>query len=114
MSANSGFVGVQHLAFGIFFTCRIFLFLGEEKFGVGFVVPPHEAGITVHNSCARMHMAHNTLAGRNTHGKLMFNRVARFATGNHRISLKRGTLIPKNSERAGIHRRSVVGINNVA
>src|ERR1700691_3404822 len=87
---------------------------GPHVLAVHFVVPPGVAEISGDHIRARMNVADNALARRNRARELMTNGMAGFVARNGGIGSCSLSLIAVNRVCAGMLRRSVVGIDDMA
>ncbi len=113
-TAGRRLIGVRHLRPNEIFGTEPFLRLGIHQFAIGFFIPPHVAAVAVHHVGAGMHVANDALAGGNAARKTVLYRMTGFVAWNRGIGLVAQTSIAILGEGAGVHRRPIVCIDNVA
>ena len=87
--------------------------LGIHQLAVSLVVPPHEAEVTLQHGRAGVHVAGDALARWNRGREFVLDRMAGFVLGDRRIGVLAQPTMPRLSVRAGVHRRAIVGIDDV-
>ncbi len=85
-----------------------------HELAVGLLVPPGVAEEGVHEEVTLVHVAGHALGARDGAGELVFDRVALLLFGDHGVGGEREPLVAELGERAGVGRRAVVGVGDVA
>ena len=93
---------------------RILLLFRIHEFAIGFLVPPGVTEIRIHEEIALMHVAVHALARRNRARELMDDRMAALVFRNGFVGGETETLVSVLAPPAGISRRTIVRVNDVA
>ena len=90
------------------------LLLRIHEFAVGFLVPPGVTEIRIHEQISLMHVAVHALARRNRARELMHDRMSALVFRDRFVGGEAETLVAILAPPAGVRRRTIVGINDVA
>ena len=94
--------------------CRIMLFFRIHEFAVGFLIPPGITEVRIHEEIALVHVTVHALAGGDGACELMHDRMTALGFRDRFVGGETEALMSVLAPPAGIRRRAIVRINNVA